>query len=84
MQLKPQEKNYWNQYLNSVKQSYNNPNNMNVNLDRAMFTTTELNYNATPTESISNLFSSSTGKTNWVLYGALGIGIILLIKMLKK
>jgi hypothetical protein len=50
-----------------------------------MFTTSELNYNATPTQAASNIFSSVTsGKTNWVLYGAIGIGAILLLKYIKK
>lgn len=83
--LTPDVKKYWNDYLYYLETSYNNPNNMNANLDRAMFTTSELNYNATPVQAASNIFSSVTsGKTNWVLYGAIGVGIIVLIKMLKK
>jgi hypothetical protein len=76
---------YWNKYLNTIKSSYNNPNNMNRNLDLAMFTQSELNYNSSPLQSLTNLFSSGTGgKTNWVLYGAIGIGAILLIKYIRK
>jgi hypothetical protein len=75
---------YWNRFLNTVKSSFNNPNNMNRNLDLAMFTQSELNYNASPLQNVTNLFSSGTGKTNWVLYGAIGIGAILLIKYIRK
>jgi hypothetical protein len=82
--LTPDVKKYWNDYLYSLETSYNNPNNMNANLDRAMFTTAEINSNATATQKVTNLFSTSTGKTNWVLYGAIGIGVILLIKYIKK
>jgi hypothetical protein len=82
--LTPDAKKYWNDYLYSLETSYNNPNNMNANLDRAMFTTQEVNSNATATQKVTNLFSTGTGKTNWVLYGAIGIGVILLIKYIKK
>ena len=75
---------YWNRFLNTVKSSFNNPNNMNRNLDLAMFTQSELNYNASPLQNVTNLFSSTGGKTNWVLYGAIGIGAILLIKYIRK
>jgi len=49
-----------------------------------MFTQSELNYNASPLQNVTNLFKSSTGKINWVLYGAIGIGAILLIKYIRK
>jgi len=83
--LKVDAKKYWNDYLYSIESQFPNGNNLYNNLNNAMFTTSELNYNATPTEAASNIFSSVTsGKTNWVLYGAIGVGIIVLIKMLKK
>jgi hypothetical protein len=75
---------YWNRFLNTVKSSFNNPNNMNRELDQAMFTQSELNYNSSPLQSVTNLFSSGTGRINWVLYGAIGIGAILLIKYIRK
>jgi hypothetical protein len=85
LQLTPDDKKYWNDYLISLKKSYNNPNNMNVNLDKAMFSTNELNYNASPIQSASNILTSITsGKTNWILYGAIAIGAILLIKNINK
>ena len=79
--LLPDDKIYWNNYINSVKQAYNNPNNMNVNLDQAMFTNEEINVNATPIKAASNILTNlTTGKTNWVLYGAIALGVILLLK----
>ena len=58
---------------------------MNKNLDLAMFTSSEINYNATPIQTATNLLTSATsGTTNWVLYGAIALGAILLIKNIKK
>jgi hypothetical protein len=78
------DKQYFNNYLLNAAQQSTDVNQASRDYKAAMFNTSELNYNATPTESISNLFTSSTGKTNWVLYGAIGIGVILLIKYIKK
>ena len=83
-QLTVADKNYWNNYCITSAQKYADVNQASADYKLAMFTPAQVNYNATPTESISNLFTSSTGKTNWVLYGAIGIGVILLIKMLRK
>ena len=75
---------YWNNYLNSIRNTYGNVNRIFEDLDAAAFTQSEIDYNATPVQSLTNLFSStSTGKINWVLYGVIGIGAILLIKNLK-
>ena len=80
MQLTPEAKTYWNKYLATVKSSYNNPNNMNRNLDLAMFSPSEVNYNATPIQTATNLLTSATsGTTNWILYGAVGLGLIILL-----
>jgi len=82
--LRFQDKKYFNDYLVSAAQSSTDVNQASRDYQAAMFTTSELNYNASSTEKIKNLFSTSTGKTNWVLYGAIGVGIILLIKYIKK
>ena len=75
---------YWNNYLNSIRNTYGNVNRIFEDLDAAAFTQSEIDYNATPVQSLTNLFTSTgTGKVNWVLYGAIGIGAILLIKNLK-
>jgi len=80
--LSPDVKIYFNDYLNSIRNTYGNVNRIFEDLDAAAFTQSEINYNATPVQSVTNLFSS-TGKINWVLYGVLGLGAILLIKNLK-
>lgn len=87
--LTPEVKNYWNNYLVGRAAKYpDNPNGMRDNYINSKFTVSEVNSNATPLQAVSNLFttSSSTGTstTNWVLYGALAIGAILLIKYIKK
>ena len=85
MTLTPDAKNYWNTYLNSIRSSFQNGNNLYNNLQAAMFTTSEINYNATPIQTATNLLTSATsGTTNWVLYGAIALGSILLIKNIKK
>lgn len=82
--ITPDLKIYWNEYLNSIRNTYGNVNRIFEDLDAAAFTQSQINFNATPVQSVTNLFkSTSTGKINWVLYGAIGIGAILLIKYLK-
>lgn len=82
--ITPDLKLYWNEYLKSIGNTYGNVNRIFEDLDAAAFTNAEINFNATPVESVTNLFKSTgTGKINWVLYGAIGIGAILLIKYLK-
>jgi len=84
MNLTPDVKIYWNNYLVNAANAATDVNQASRDYKRAMFTQSEINYNATPAQTISNLFTSTTtGKTNWVLYGALAIGAILLIKNLK-
>jgi len=78
------DKQYFNNYLLNAAQQNTDVNQASKDYKAAMFTTSELNYNATPTESIKNLFTTNTGKINWVLYGAIAIGAILLIKNIRK
>ena len=82
--IDPNLKIYWNEYLKNIGNTYGNVNRIFEDLDAAAFTTAEINFNATPVETVKNLFTSTgTGRINWVLYGAIGIGAILLIKYLK-
>lgn len=75
---------YWNNYLNSIRNTYGNVNRIFEDLDAAAFTQSQIDYNATPIQSIQNLFTSTTtGSINYVKYGAIGIGLFLLIKYLK-
>jgi hypothetical protein len=78
------DKNYWNNYCITSAQKYSDQNNASSDYKLAMFNTNQLNFNATPTESVLNILKPSTGKTNYILYGAIAIGAILIIKYLKK
>jgi hypothetical protein len=79
--LTPDAKVYFNNYLVSAAQGATDVNQASRDYKKAMFTQTEINYNATPAQTVSNLFTSATsGTVNWVLYGAIGIGLILLLK----
>jgi hypothetical protein len=83
--LRVEDKKYFNDYLDSAAQGSTDVNQASRDYQAAKFTISEINSNATSTEAASNIFSSVTsGKTNWVLYGAIGIGVILLIKYIKK
>jgi hypothetical protein len=82
--LSVKDKTYFNNYLLEAAKQNTDVNQASRDYQAARFTVDELNYNATPLQSVTNLFSSGTGKTNWVLYGAIGLGIILLIKYIKK
>jgi len=81
MTLTPDAKNYFNNYVNSRASQYpQNINGIMTNYLNSKFSTTEINYNATPVQAVSNLFSSATsGTTNWVLYGAIGLGLLILL-----
>jgi len=84
MNISADAKIYWNNYLNSIRNTYGNVNRIFEDLDAAAFTQSEIDYNATPIQSITNLFTSTgTGSINYVKYGAIGIGLFLLIKYLK-
>jgi hypothetical protein len=84
MQLSPDAKTYWNNYLVNAANQATDVNQASRDYINAKFTTVQTNYNATPVQTVSNILSSATsGTKNWVLYGALAIGAILLIKNLK-
>ena len=82
--LTPDAKTYWNNYLVTAAKQATDVNQASRDYINSQFTTSQVNYNATPIQTVSNLFTSATSSTtNWVLYGALAIGAILLIKNLK-
>lgn len=84
MTLTPDQKIYFNNYLVTAANQATDVNQASKDYINSQFTTTQINYNATPVQTVSNLLNSATsGTTNWVLYGALAIGAILLIKNLK-
>lgn len=78
--LSPEDKIYWNDYLNSIRSSHRDGNNMYYNLQSAMFSADEINYNATPISTVSNLLSSTGLNSNTLVYIAIGLGLYLLIK----
>jgi hypothetical protein len=75
--LTPDDKIYFNNYLLSIRNTRGDGNNMYANLDQAMFTQAEINYNANPIQSITNIISN---KNNLLLYGGIALALILLIK----
>jgi hypothetical protein len=78
--LSADNKIYYNNYLESLKKTHPNTSNLYAILDSSKFTTSEINYNASPITSLSNLFTSTGISTNTVIYIAIGLGLYLLIK----
>jgi hypothetical protein len=79
MQLTPDAKTYFNNYLNNAANAATDVNQASRDYKNAKFTTNEVNYNATPVQAATNIFNSATsGTTNWVLYGAIGLGLLIL------
>jgi len=71
------DKLYFNNYILSIKNTRADGNNMYANLDRAMFTTEEINFGASPVQSITNLLSN---KNNLLIYGGIALALILFLK----
>lgn len=87
--LKPDAKTYFNNYLVNAANGATDVNQASKDYINAQFTTTETNYNASPIQTASNLLKNLTsggasGKVNWVLYGAIALGVILILKNIKK
>ena len=83
--LSNQDKVYFNEYLQKQAAKYKGVNQAARDYTNAMFNAGELSYNATPIQNVQNAASSaaqnlSSGSINWVLYGALAIGAIILLK----
>jgi hypothetical protein len=72
-----EDKIFFNNYLLSLRGSFADGNNMYANLDRAMFSDQEINFNANPIQSITNLISN---KNNLLIYGGIALGLLLLLK----
>jgi len=75
--LLPDDKIYFNNYILSIRNTRADGNNMYANLDQSMFTQAEINFNANPIQSITNVLSN---KNNLLLYGGIALALILLIK----
>ena len=57
--LLSEDKIYFINYLISLRSRFGDGNNFYSNLQRAMFTDTEINYNASPVQNITNLLSTN-------------------------
>jgi hypothetical protein len=80
--LSPDVKIYWNNYLNSIRNQYGNVNNIFSDLDAARFSQTEINVNATPVETVSNLLTNLTApgsNAKYILYGGIGLLFVYLL-----
>jgi len=80
-ELKVEDKNYFNNYCLTAARENTDVNQASNDYRLALFTPAQVNYNATPVQTVSNLFTSTTtGKINWVLYGAIALGVLLILK----
>jgi len=75
--LLPEDKIYFNNYILSIRNTRGDGNNMYANLDQAMFTQNEINYGASPVQSITNILSN---KNNLLIYGGIALALLLLLK----
>jgi hypothetical protein len=81
LELTPEAKTYFNNYLINAANEATDVNQASRDYKKSMFTTSEVNYNATPIQAASNILTSATtGTINWVLYGAIAIGAIILLR----
>lgn len=83
--LSLEDKEYYNKFLQTAIQTQADGNNFWANSQRAMFTNSELNYNANPVQAItntaSNIFTSLTkSPSSLILYTGIGLGLYLILK----
>lgn len=76
---------FYNDYLITAIRTQADGNNFWYNSKRAMFTTSELNYNASllqqASSNVSNIFSNLTqSPSKLILYGGIGLGLYLILK----
>jgi len=78
-QLTVEDKNFFNNYCITSAQQTTDVNQASNDYRLALFSPAQVNYNVSPEQAVSNLLTSATsGTTNWVLYGAIGIGLLIL------
>ena len=83
--LSIEDKQYYNNYLQNAIRTQTDGNNFWANSQRAMFTNSELNYNATPLQNItstaSDVFTNLTkSPSSLILYTGIGLGLYLILK----
>ena len=76
--LSLESKLYWNNFIQGIISAYNNPNNMNADLTLSFFDDSEIKYNATPIQSITN-----TGSKLPLIIGGIGILFVYLLRSKK-
>jgi len=82
--LLPEDKEYYNNFLANGVRTQPPGNNFYADSQRAMFTNEEVNYNATPIQSASNILSNVTKSTSSILlYLGIGLGLFLILKKKK-
>jgi len=80
-ELSVEDKNFWNNYCLTSADKYANVNNAASDYNLSLFSPSQVNYNATPTQKASNILTNITsGSNNLLIYAAIGIGLIFLIK----
>jgi hypothetical protein len=83
--LSIEDKQYYNNYLINAVNTQADGNNFWANSRRAMFTNSELNYNATALQSVtsaaSNIITNLTqSSSSLILYTGIGLGLYLILK----
>ena len=83
--LSLEDKEYYNKFLQTAIATQGDGNNFWANSQRAMFTNTELNYNASILQNItnttSNIFTNLTqSPSKLILYTGIGLGLYLILK----
>jgi hypothetical protein len=75
------DKEYFNETILSLKSRIRQSESVRAKYDRAMFTNTEINYISSPLQGASNILSNLTkNPTSLLLYGGIGLGLLLLLK----
>ena len=79
------DKEYYNKFLATAIQTQADGNNFWANSQRAMFTNSELNYNATALQNITSTASSvftnlTQSPSKLILYTGIGLGLYLILK----
>jgi len=79
------DKQYYNKYLLNAINTQADGNNFWANSQRAMFTNSELNYNANPVQTITNTASNiitnlTQSPSSLILYTGIGLGLYLILK----
>jgi hypothetical protein len=83
--LSLEDKEYYNKFLQTAIQTQADGNNFWANSQRAMFTNSELNYNANPVQTITNTASNiitnlTQSPSSLILYTGIGLGLYLILK----